>query len=45
MKILLVQKFSIIEPLGLMVIGKAMRDKGYDVDYYLYSGKYIPILK
>lgn len=43
MKILLVQKFSIIEPLGLMVIGKAMKDKGYDVDYYLYSGKYIPI--
>jgi len=41
MKILLVQKFSIIEPLGLMVIGKAMKDKGYDVDYYLYRGKNI----
>jgi radical SAM superfamily enzyme YgiQ (UPF0313 family) len=43
MKILLVQKFSIIEPLGLMVIGKAMMDKGYDVDYYLYSGNHIPV--
>jgi anaerobic magnesium-protoporphyrin IX monomethyl ester cyclase len=41
MKILLIQKFSIIEPLGLMVIGKAMKDKGHQVDYYLYKGNYI----
>jgi len=41
MKILLVQKFSIIEPLGLMVIGKAMKDKGHKVHYYLYHSKYI----
>lgn len=41
MKILLVQKFSIIEPLGLMVIGQAMKDKGYDVNYYLYRDKNI----
>lgn len=41
MKILLVQKFSIIEPLGLMVIGKAMKDKGYEVEYHLYKGKEI----
>lgn len=41
MKILLVQKFSIIEPLGLMVIGKAMMDKGYDIEYFLYHGKNI----
>jgi radical SAM superfamily enzyme YgiQ (UPF0313 family) len=41
MKILLVQKFSIIEPLGLMVIGKAMKDKGHEVHYYLYHSKYI----
>lgn len=41
MKILLIQKFSIIEPLGLMVIGKAMKDNGYDVDYFLYRGKSI----
>jgi anaerobic magnesium-protoporphyrin IX monomethyl ester cyclase len=41
MKILLVQKFSIIEPLGLMIIGKAMKDKGYEVEYYLYKEKWI----
>ena len=41
MKILLVQKFSIIEPLGLMVIGKAMKDKGHEVEYYLYKEKWI----
>jgi anaerobic magnesium-protoporphyrin IX monomethyl ester cyclase len=41
MKILLVQKFSIIEPLGLMVIGKAMKDKGHEVEYYLYREKWI----
>ena len=41
MKILLVQKFSIIEPLGLMVIGKAMMDKGHKVDYYLYKDDFI----
>lgn len=41
MKILLVQKFSIIEPLGLMVIGKSMKNKGYEVDYFLYHGKTI----
>lgn len=41
MKILLVQKFSIIEPLGLMVIGKTMMGHGHDVDYYLYKGKNI----
>lgn len=41
MKILLVQKFSIIEPLGLMVIGKAMKDNGHDIDYFLYHGKTI----
>lgn len=41
MKILLVQKFSIIEPLGLMVIGKTMADKGHDVHYFLYHGKTI----
>ena len=41
MKILLVQKFSIIEPLGLMVIGKAMMDKGHDVHYSLYKEKQI----
>ena len=41
MKILLVQKFSIIEPLGLMVIGKSMRDKGYEIEYYLYKDKWI----
>ena len=38
MKLLLVQKFSIIEPLGLMVIGKTMKDHGHDVEYFLYSG-------
>jgi len=47
MKILLVQKFSVIEPLGLMVIGKAMMDQGHDVHYYLYrssnDGKKIPL--
>jgi len=37
MKILLVQKFSIIEPIGLMVIGDAMKKSGHDVDYYLYK--------
>lgn len=41
MKILLVQKYSIIEPLGLMVIGKAMKDKGHDVSYHLYKEKNI----
>ena len=41
MKILLVQKFSIIEPLGLMVIGKAMIDKGHEVEYFLYQDKWI----
>jgi len=41
MRILLVQKYSIIEPLGLMVIGQAMKDKGYDVNYYLYRDKNI----
>jgi radical SAM superfamily enzyme YgiQ (UPF0313 family) len=41
MKILLVHKFSIIEPLGLMILGKAMKDKGNDVDYYLYKTKNI----
>lgn len=41
MKILLVQKFSIIEPLGLMIIGKAMKDNGYEVEYYLYKDKWI----
>lgn len=43
MKILLIQKFSIIEPLGLMVIGKAMMNEGHDVHYYLYHGKRIPL--
>jgi len=41
MKILLIQKFSIIEPLGLMVIGKAMKDKGHEVHYSLYKEKHI----
>ena len=41
MKILLVQKFSIIEPLGLMVVGKAMMDHGHDVHYSLYKEKQI----
>lgn len=41
MKILLVQKFSIIEPLGLMVIGKAMMDHGHDIHYFLYKDKQI----
>lgn len=37
MKILLVQKFSIIEPLGLMVVAKAMMDQGHEVQYHLYK--------
>lgn len=37
MNILLVQKFSIIEPLGLMILGKAMMDKGHKVTYHLYK--------
>lgn len=41
MKILLIQKFSIIEPLGLMVIGKAMKDNGHHVKYHLYQEKNI----
>jgi len=41
MKILLVQKFSIIEPLGLMVIGKVMMDNGHDVEYFLYKDEQI----
>jgi radical SAM superfamily enzyme YgiQ (UPF0313 family) len=41
MRILLVQKFSIIEPLGLMVIGKAMMDAGHNVEYFLYKNKNI----
>ena len=41
MNILLVQKFSIIEPLGLMVIGRAMMDRGHNVEYYLYKDKWI----
>mgnify|MGYP002682130884 FL=1 len=41
MKILLVHKFSIIDQLGLMILGKAMKDKGNDVDYYLYKTKNI----
>lgn len=41
MKILLIQKFSIIEPLGMMVIGKSMMDHGHDVNYSLYKGKEI----
>jgi len=41
MKILLVQKFSIIEPLGLMVVGKIMKDNGHEINYFLYKGKKI----
>ena len=41
MKILLVQKFSVIEPLGLMVLGKSMIDAGHDIEYFLYKGKNI----
>lgn len=38
MRVLLVQKFSVIEPLGLMVLGNAMRRYGHEVKYFLYSG-------
>jgi len=41
MKILLVQKFSIVEPIGLMTIGNAMIKSGYDINYHLYKGKKI----
>lgn len=37
MKVLLVQKFSVIEPLGLMVIGKALKDYGHQIQYFLYK--------
>ncbi len=41
MKILLIHKYSIIEPLGLMIIGKAMKDRGNVVNYHLYKTKNI----
>ncbi len=41
MRILLVQKFSIIEPLGLMVIGNTMKNHGHQVKYFLYKGNKI----
>jgi len=40
-KVLLVQKFSVIEPLGLMVIGKAMKDYGHQIQYFLYKNNTI----
>lgn len=39
MNILLVSKYSEVEPLGLMYIGSALKNEGHSVNYFLYKDR------